>query len=53
MTIRLFETAARKIVEKLQDAEPFLRLVLEAKTPTQLAEKRAELESILGVPVDH
>jgi phosphomannomutase len=35
------------------NTEPFLRLVLEAKTPTQLAEKRAELESILGHPVDH
>jgi phosphomannomutase len=35
------------------NTEPFLRLVLEAKTPTQLAEKRAELESVLGVPVDH
>jgi phosphomannomutase len=35
------------------NTEPFLRLVLEAKTPTQLAEKRAELGSVLGVPVDH
>jgi phosphomannomutase len=35
------------------NTEPFLRLVLEAKTPTHLAEKRAELESVLGVPVDH
>ena len=35
------------------NTEPFLRLVLEAKTPTQLADKRAELESVLGHPVDH
>jgi phosphomannomutase len=35
------------------NTEPFLRLVLEAKTADQLAEKRHELESQLGHPVDH
>ncbi len=33
------------------NTEPFLRLVLEASTPEQLAERRAELEGILGTPV--
>ncbi|MGH9379605.1 MAG: phosphomannomutase/phosphoglucomutase [Thermoanaerobaculia bacterium] len=33
------------------NTEPYLRLVLEAATPDQLAGKRAELESLLGTPV--
>ena len=33
------------------NTEPFLRLVLEAATPELLAERRAELEGILGTPV--
>ena len=33
------------------NTEPFLRMVLEAATPEMLAEKRAELEGILGTPV--
>jgi phosphomannomutase len=33
------------------NTEPFLRLVLEAETPELLAEKRAELEGMLGTPV--
>ncbi len=33
------------------NTEPFLRLVLEASTPELLAERRAELEAILGTPV--
>ena len=35
------------------NTEPFLRLVLEAKTPEDLARRRAELESLLGTPVSH
>lgn len=33
------------------NTEPYLRLVLEAKTPEELARHRAELEEILGTPV--
>ena len=33
------------------NTEPYLRLVLEASSEAQLAEKRAELEGILGQPV--
>ncbi len=33
------------------NTEPFLRLVLEATTPELLAERRAELEGLLGTPV--
>ncbi len=33
------------------NTEPFLRLVLEASTPELLAERRGELEGILGTPV--
>jgi phosphomannomutase len=35
------------------NTEPFLRLVLEARTPEDLARRRAELESLLGTPVTH
>jgi phosphomannomutase len=35
------------------NTEPFLRLVLEAKTSADLAKRRHELEAILGTPVDH
>ena len=35
------------------NTEPFLRLVLEAKNDDQLAAKRAELEALLGEPVEH
>jgi phosphomannomutase len=35
------------------NTEPFLRLVLEAKSAAQLDAKRAELEGLLGHPVDH
>jgi len=33
------------------NTEPYLRMVLEAATPELLAEKRAELEGMLGTPV--
>jgi phosphomannomutase len=33
------------------NTEPFLRLVLEAATPEMLADKRAELQGMLGTPV--
>jgi phosphomannomutase len=33
------------------NTEPYLRLVLEAKTPEELARHRADLEEILGTPV--
>jgi len=33
------------------NTEPYLRLVLEAKTPEELARHRADLEAILGTPV--
>ena len=35
------------------NTEPFLRLVLEARTPEELERHQAELVSILGEPVDH
>jgi phosphomannomutase len=35
------------------NTEPFLRLVLEAKTPEELAKRRAELFGILGEPAEH
>jgi phosphomannomutase len=33
------------------NTEPYLRLVLEAKSPEELARHRADLEAILGTPV--
>ncbi len=33
------------------NTEPYLRLVLEAETPELLAQRRAEIEAILGTPV--
>ncbi len=35
------------------NTEPFLRLVLEARTPEELAKHREELFGILGQPADH
>jgi phosphomannomutase len=35
------------------NTEPFLRLVLEARTPEELARHRAELIGMLGEPADH
>lgn len=35
------------------NTEPLLRLSLEAKTPSMMKEKVAELEAMLGKPVDH
>jgi phosphomannomutase len=34
------------------NTEPFLRLVLEAETPQELAERRAELQELLGHPAE-
>jgi phosphomannomutase len=34
------------------NTEPYLRLVLEAEAPADLAERRRELEAMLGTPVD-
>ncbi len=34
------------------NTEPYLRLVMEAETPDALAERRRELEAMLGTPVD-
>jgi phosphomannomutase len=33
------------------NTEPYLRLVVEARTPEELARHRSELEAILGTPV--
>jgi phosphomannomutase len=35
------------------NTEPFLRLVLEARTPEELERHRKELVGVLGEPVDH
>jgi phosphomannomutase len=35
------------------NTEPFLRLVLEARTPEELARHQQELVAVLGEPVDH